>query len=831
MAFDLSLVPEEAARLAAGRRLVDAYLRDVTMARHWRDLKPLEFTAEQTILDALPAVQTSILLSIFSHDHSGSLYSLYYLRPLLRTLSRRPLPLTERDLLLLTGFAAANPRFEITQATVGILEKQAKGTVFTEAVRDAAKALRLSIDHLDSHPSDTSYFKLAAKLDALLGIEQASALKPMEAWGDAVLADLAGLAAEERTAWNRLLAYALNSESAKPSKKWLDAAAVPIEALGKEAVQARILHWFTLFVDAAPNRVGLPDDGQGQTSDQYDAWLQATANTTHNYAVLKGLVWCCRNLDTETVAPALGDLAWAALKKIPGLGPRSAKAGNACILTLGAMLGLAPIHQLSRLKMRVKYPVSLRLIETALTDAAARAGLPPEDLEELAVPTFGLDESGHLREEFGGFTAEMTLTGRGREELIWTDGSGKALKSVPAEVKRDHAEALKLLKRTVGEISKALPVHKERFERLLLSERTWKLEEWHERCWEHPLLGCLSRRLIWRFSGEEGTALGIWANGRIADETGAEITWLDAETKVHLWHPLGSAPETVLAWRRYLEEHRIVQPFKQAHREIYLLTDAERETNFYSNRFAGHILRQHQFQALCRQRGWAYRLQGQFDSHNTPTLRLPQYDLRVEFEVNGIENNGLGLPAIYLYASTAAVSFQGANRAVLPLPEIPPLLFSEIMRDIDLFVGVCSVGADPRFGEAIAVPERHAAYWQDYAFGDLNASAKTRLDVLSRLLPKLKIASQCRLDGRFLWVQGTLKAYKIHLGSGNILMEPNNQYLCIVPEYGRQAPLNQPGIFLPFEGDETLAVILSKAFLLADDAAIKDPVILAQLRR
>jgi len=36
-------------------------------------------------------------------------------------------------------------------------------------------------------------------------------------------------------------------------------------------------------------------------------------------------------------------------------------------------------------------------------------------------------------------------------------------------------------------------------------------------------------------------------------------------------------------------------------------------------------------------------------------------------------------------------------------------------------------------------------------------------------------------------------------------------------------------IFLPFEGDHTLAVILSKAFLLADDENIKDSSILNQI--
>ena len=69
--------------------------------------------------------------------------------------------------------------------------------------------------------------------------------------------------------------------------------------------------------------------------------------------------------------------------------------------------------------------------------------------------------------------------------------------------------------------------------------------------------------------------------------------------------------------------------------------------------------------------------------------------------------------------------------------------------------------------------------------------------------------------------------YKIHLGSGNILMEPNDQYLCIVPDASARTP--QEDIFLPFEGDKTLSIIVSKALLLADDAKITDPTITRQI--
>jgi len=86
------------------------------------------------------------------------------------------------------------------------------------------------------------------------------------------------------------------------------------------------------------------------------------------------------------------------------------------------------------------------------------------------------------------------------------------------------------------------------------------------------------------------------------------------------------------------------------------------------------------------------------------------------------------------------------------------------------------------------------------------------------------IADRLTLNDRHLVVRGQLKEYRIHLGSGNIMMAPNDRYLCIVP--GSKAAM----IMLPFEGDQTLSLILSKAFILVNDQKIKDPVIVEQLR-
>ena len=59
------------------------------------------------------------------------------------------------------------------------------------------------------------------------------------------------------------------------------------------------------------------------------------------------------------------------------------------------------------------------------------------------------------------------------------------------------------------------------------------------------------------------------------------------------------------------------------------------------------------------------------------------------------------------------------------------------------------------------------------------------------------------------------------------MMESTDTYLCIVPAPRQDAAAR---LFLPFEDDPMLSLILSKAFLLANDTAITDRWILSQFR-
>ena len=163
----------------------------------------------------------------------------------------------------------------------------------------------------------------------------------------------------------------------------------------------------------------------------------------------------------------------------------------------------------------------------------------------------------------------------------------------------------------------------------------------------------------------------------------------------------------------------------------------------------------------------------------------------------------------------------------MPLTEVPPLVFTEAMRDADLVLGATSIGGDPEWLDRGGSRRFGGVYWHRFGFGELSASAEIRREVLQRLLPGLAIADRCTLTGRFLHVLGDVRTYRIHLNSGNILMSPNDRYLRIVAAGHPQAAR----VFLPFDDDRVLTAIVSKAFLLAADAKITDPSITGQIGR
>jgi hypothetical protein len=819
----------------------------------WYGFDPKDSTAGRRLMAASPEEQGGFVLAAMKWlDHRGRRRSAPYyegwtVRQTMQALLRRRLPFGHDDIVSLLDWSIRQQYTFVrgTPQMIKAVQDHLKEHELTPTLRDRIGRLAELLE--SEHYTTAETRRWAARLKELGGLENSTLpLVPGEVWSDAAIEEIEAMDGEARMAWVELLNLCAKAGGAKPSAKWSREAGALLEKIGRPAFENAVLRWFPL-VDRPRTR---PIERWSEWQPDPNLLIQEK-----NADILKALVWLCAGRESAEVARALTALALSAYRKVPQVGPRCVRVGNACVRALGDMPGTEGIGQLALLKVRVKFGTAQKGIEGALNTAAERVGLPQGEIEEMSVPAYGLQEVGLRRERLGEFGAEVVVTGTSTTELRWIKPDDKLQKSVPKVVKEHHAEELKELKAAARDVQRMLPAQRDRIESLYLEQKSWAFPVWRERYLDHPLVGTLARRLIWRFSSGDRAAAGVFYDGRIVGRDGHALDWIDDTTSVELWHPIHEAPEEVLGWRDWLAELEIRQPFKQAHREVYLLTDAEHTTGVYSNRFAAHIIRQHQFNALCGARGWKNRLRLMVDDVYPPATReMPAWGLRAEFWVEGIgENYGTDTTeaGTYLYLVTDQVRFyrmdarenyahaggggysagwygQGAAAEPVVVEEIPPLVFSEVMRDVDLFVGVASVGNDPNWSDG--GPEgRYRDYWTSYSFGDLSETAKTRKQVLGRLIPRLKIADRCRLTERFLIVRGDVRTYKIHLGSGNILMEPNDQYLCIVPARGAAAGGPAGKVFLPFEGDGTLAIILSKAFLLSEDKKIKDPTIRHQI--
>ncbi|WP_433365170.1 DUF4132 domain-containing protein [Streptosporangium sp. CA-115845] len=617
-----------------------------------------------------------------------------------------------------------------------------------------------------------------------------------------------------------LLRHWNSARSAKPSGKWLRTAET---LLTPEAVG--LVREILVLVAAHRER---------QEENLY-GWRETVFLHERTAVPVRGMVWTCALIDEPWVAALLGDVALTCGTGIGGSGAnsRSERLANAAVNTLARRGGLEVVAALARVQVKVRKKSVLGNVARTLDAVAAEAGWSREQLLDRTVPAFGLGPDGVREERIGDCLVRLRADG---PALQFVNPAGRTVKSAPQAIRQ--TPELAALKTTLKDLKQVLPAERFRLERALIEERLWRWAEVTELFLDHPITGLYARNLIWQVrQGPAGLPVRTDSGWELTDPRGRRVQ-PDPDTPIQLWHPIREAAEEVRAWRDHLLEHGVRQPYKQAFREVYLLTPAEERTRVHSNRFAGHTLRYGQAKALLNQRGWSGLSIGHWDyecggDQGEAIKALSGWRARWGMYVAGDpEADEWGTAS---FCATEQITFYrdgqeelsghdwAGNRVALdgvPLTEVPPLVLSEVFRDADLAVGVTSVGLDQ---QAVA---GHEEYWHSYGFGELTETAGTRRDALARLLPRLRIADRAELTDRFLRVRGDRRTYKIHLGSGNILMEPNDAYLCIVPGHDRDAG----SVFLPFEENGgMLSVILSKAFLLADDTAITDPSITRQL--
>lgn len=387
-------------------------------------------------------------------------------------------------------------------------------------------------------------------------------------------------------------------------------------------------------------------------------------------------------------------------------------------------------------------------------------------------------------------TVQLLIDDEGKSE-IGIIRKGKELKSVPAKYKKD--EYISDLKEMKVELTEQYRRARKELERSMESGNTFTLQELKGLS-GNPVIAPLLRTLVFK----SGEVLGYFdaAAGGLIDPTGKLVLIGDKE-ELLIAHPLHLYKSG--HWSQYqkdLFDRQLRQPFKQVFRELYLPNADEQAQGTISRRYAGHQVQPSKTVSLLKGRQWTVSYEeGLQKVYYAENLIVNLYAMADWFSPS--ENEAPTLETVQFFDRNTYKS--------VALDKVPPILFSEVMRDVDLVVSVAHVGG--------VDPEASLT------------TIEMRSMIVTESLRLMKI-DNVRLEGNYARIEGTLGEYGVHLGSGMVYRQATGA-MHIIPVHSQ----HRGRIFLPFmDEDPKTAEILSKIVMLAEDRKIKDPQILMQLQ-
>ncbi len=380
----------------------------------------------------------------------------------------------------------------------------------------------------------------------------------------------------------------------------------------------------------------------------------------------------------------------------------------------------------------------------------------------------------------------------GKSEILCRRGE-KRLKSIPAAFKKhpyvlEIKEANKKLKEQYVRAKKLMEESMESGAAFTVAEVAALLE--------NPVVCAILRPLVF-ISGEtigffvqeeDGLYLKAW------DET---AILLETKQEVRIAHPLDLyRAEVWHRYQKYLFDHQLRQPFKQVFRELYVkLPEELGQTE--SRMFAGNQIQPQKTVGCLKSRRWiADYEEGLQKVYYKENIIARIYALADWFSPSDVE-----APTLEWVEFSDRKTFRA-----LTIEEVPELIYSEVMRDVDMAVSVAHAGGvDPETS---------------------HSTIEMRRAIVEFNLPLFKLTNVTLKESHAL-IQGTRGSYSVHLGSG-VVHQEGGAMLHIIPVHSQQ----RGKLFLPFvDEDPKTAEIMSKIVLLAEDQKIRDPFILDQIKK
>ena len=430
-----------------------------------------------------------------------------------------------------------------------------------------------------------------------------------------------------------------------------------------------------------------------------------------------------------------------------------------------------------------------KAVETALRNLATNAGFSDTMRLTLRMETKLVEDNRELFEErtVGEWVFRLHIDEQGTAGIDCSK-DGKPLKSIPAKAKKDpYVVRLTDMKKQLTEQYRRT---RRMFEQAMEDGAAFTLDELGRLC-ENPVVYPIVSRLVFK----SGDNLGLFS-GTLNDLNGTVLEdRMDAKlTVAHPLHLYRSG--TWHSFQKYLFDHQIVQPFRQVFRELYVKTKDELGV-IHSLRYAGNQIQPKKAAACLKERRWVADVEAGLQKiYYQDNIIATIYALADWFTPADIEAPTLEYVAFYDRKTGEA----------LKIEDIPDVIFSEVMRDVDMAVSVAHAGGvDPECS---------------------HSTVEMRAAILEFTLPLLRLQN-VRIEGSHAFIEGALANYSVHLGSG-VVHQLGGTMLSVLPVHSQ----HRGRIFLPFvDDDPKTAEIISKVILFAEDRRLKDPGILDQITK
>lgn len=428
--------------------------------------------------------------------------------------------------------------------------------------------------------------------------------------------------------------------------------------------------------------------------------------------------------------------------------------------------------------------------EMALTNLARNAGYADRMRLTLRMETRLTQENQALfaPQEVQDVVVYLTVDDQGVTKIVCEKG-GKALKSIPPKYKKD-AYVLRLtnMKKQLVEQQRRA---KRMLEEAMESSTVFTAGEIAE-LMGNPVIAPMLRKLVFK----AGDRFGL-LDGLTLTELSGESTALDGAAEVILAHPyhLYQRKQWV-AWQQKLYSDQIVQPIRQIFRELYIKTPDELG-HTESLRYAGNQIQPARTLVCLKTRRWVADVES--------GLQKVYYKENIVATIGAMAD--WFTPADIEAPTLEWVAFLDRKTGQqLKIDDVPDILFSEVMRDVDLAVSVAHAGGiDPEAS---------------------HSTIEMRTALLTFTLPLFRLTN-VEIRGNHALIHGSLADYSVHIGSG-VVHQIGGTMLSVLPVHSQ----HRGKLFLPFADDDPkTAEILSKVLLFAEDEKIKDPSILEQIQK